>query len=69
MLASVNHPTIGELALNNRSGATATTGTAFLVMEFVDGKELAQQIDRGRCRSAIGDGAKRWSDESVHQCE
>src|SRR4051794_19728907 len=43
VLASLNHPLIAHIYGLDRQGATA-----FIVMELVDGEELAQRIARGR---------------------
>ncbi len=48
VLASLNHPNIAHIyGLDNQEGRDGQEGTAFIVMELVDGEELAQRIARG----------------------
>ena len=48
VLASLNHPNIAHIyGLDKQEGRDGQEGTAFIVMELVDGEELAQRIARG----------------------
>src|SRR5579862_2146962 len=48
VLASLNHPNIAHIyGLDRQDGREGQEGTSFLVMELVDGEELAQRIARG----------------------
>ena len=48
VLASLNHPNIAHIyGLDRQDGRGGQDGTAFIVMELVDGEELAQRIARG----------------------
>ena len=47
VLASLNHPNIAQIhGLEDTPGSGAQAGTA-LVLEFVDGEDLAQRLKRG----------------------
>src|SRR5438132_7097188 len=47
-LAALNHPHIAHIyGLDRQEGRDGQDGTAFIVMELVDGEELAQRIARG----------------------
>ena len=48
VLASLNHPNIAHIyGLDRQEGREGQDGTVFIVMELVDGEELAQRIARG----------------------
>ena len=48
VLASLNHPNIAQIfGLDRQEGRDGQAGTSFLVLELVDGEELAQRIARG----------------------
>ena len=48
LLASLNHPHIAHIyGLDRQEGRGGQDGAAFIVMELVDGEELAQRIARG----------------------
>jgi serine/threonine protein kinase len=48
LLASLNHPHIAQIyGLDRQEGRDGQDGTTFIVMELVDGDELAQRIARG----------------------
>jgi len=48
VLASLNHPNIAHgYGLDRQEGRDGQDGTAFIVMELVDGQELAQRVARG----------------------
>src|SRR6476659_4617623 len=47
-LASLNHPNIAHIyGLDRQEGREGLEGTAFIVMELVDGDDLSQRIARG----------------------
>jgi serine/threonine protein kinase len=54
LLASLNHPNIAQIyGLDRQEGRDGQDGTTFIVMELVDGDELAQRIVRDEYRSCL----------------
>jgi serine/threonine protein kinase len=57
-LAALNHPNIAHI-----HGLEESNGVRALVMELVEGEDLAQRIARGRSRSP-----RRWPSRADRRC-